>query len=449
MTNVDSNSEVEDVVDDHAVFMASTGLKRGADSGYGTNSLLDQWRTIKRDVDYDPCDDDLYKVMICRKTFSDLSYISSKYKRASCGPNRCQKAKGFVCMGCNSTPRLGCSNNTCGVFAFNRFREYLTAQELDVDIIEGLPGDDTIGLVGLTRTQVSLASQISSLFNFALKFALCLPSSSKNRLVDIYVGGGSYYIPSSVGDQSLSLIRTRLVINPVSTAPVSSRELLPTSISSVSKTLKSIDDKLKSHSSSKVKSQFSDESGFEKISNAITLKEACDILEKVYKGADRVKQVRLQTLRGELEAMKMKETKGVSDYITRVQMVVNQLKRKYETLTDSRVVEKILRSLTDKFENVVCEIEESKDLEDMTIDDLSGSLEVHEQRKLKKKFLKRVEETTNLVTEKDVKVDGIVMMAYEIDVDGPVLMANEEVVLETNTMWYLDTSVGNHMGEDK
>ncbi|GKD67290.1 zinc finger, CCHC-type containing protein, partial [Tanacetum coccineum] len=32
--NVDSDSEVKDVVDDPAVFMASTGLKRGNDSGY-------------------------------------------------------------------------------------------------------------------------------------------------------------------------------------------------------------------------------------------------------------------------------------------------------------------------------------------------------------------------------------------------------------------------------
>jgi hypothetical protein len=44
-----------------------------------------------------------------------------------------------------------------------------------------------------------------------------------------------------------------------------------------------------------------DESGFEKIANANTSKEAWDILEKVFKGADRVKQVRLQTLRGEFE----------------------------------------------------------------------------------------------------------------------------------------------------
>ncbi|GKD66044.1 hypothetical protein Tco_1308152 [Tanacetum coccineum] len=42
MVNEDSNSEVEDVVNEHAVFMASTSLKSGNDSGYGTNSLLEQ-----------------------------------------------------------------------------------------------------------------------------------------------------------------------------------------------------------------------------------------------------------------------------------------------------------------------------------------------------------------------------------------------------------------------
>ena len=128
-----------------------------------------------------------------------------------------------------------------------------------------------------------------------------------------------------------------------------------------------------------------DESDFQKISGAVTSKEAWEILQKAFKGADRVKQVRLQTLRGELEAMKMKETEGVSDYITRVQTVVNQLKGNGETLTDARVVEKILRSLTENFENVVCAIEESKDLENVTVDELAGSLEAHEQRKKKKK----------------------------------------------------------------
>jgi len=92
-----------------------------------------------------------------------------------------------------------------------------------------------------------------------------------------------------------------------------------------------------------------------------------------------------QTLKGELESMRMKEIEGVPEYITQVETVANQLARNGETLPASRVVEKILRSLTDDFENVVCTIEESKDLSTLTVEELVGSLEAHEQRKKKKK----------------------------------------------------------------
>lgn len=183
--------------------------------------------------------------------FDCTSYVSSSYKRAACGSNRCKKALGSVCVGCNSAPRPGCSNNTCGVFAFNPLTEYLTAQELGEDtirvtssnglsiqpnydapkiqfscadsgIVEGLPGDKTKGLVGLARTHVSLVSQVSSVFGLAKKFALCIPSSSDKGLGDIFIGGGPYYMPPSTEDQSLSLVSTLLVTNPVSTAPISS-----------------------------------------------------------------------------------------------------------------------------------------------------------------------------------------------------------------------------------
>ncbi|GKE08099.1 hypothetical protein Tco_1411650, partial [Tanacetum coccineum] len=61
MANVDSDSEMEDMVNEHAGFMASTGLKMGNNSGYGTNSLLEQCRATKQDDDYDPYDDDHYE----------------------------------------------------------------------------------------------------------------------------------------------------------------------------------------------------------------------------------------------------------------------------------------------------------------------------------------------------------------------------------------------------
>src|SRR4051812_39383731 len=102
-----------------------------------------------------------------------------------------------------------------------------------------------------------------------------------------------------------------------------------------------------------------DESGFEKIVGSTTSKEAWDTLGKVFEEADQMKQVRLQTLRGELERMQMKESETIYDYITHIQIVVNQLTINGETVTDARVFKNILRSLTDKFKNIVCAIEES------------------------------------------------------------------------------------------
>ena len=49
------------------------------------------------------------------------------------------------------------------------------------------------------------------------------------------------------------------------------------------------------------------------------------------------------------------------------------------SIEDVHVVEKILRSLANKFEHVVVAIEESKDLETLLIEELMGSLQVHEQ----------------------------------------------------------------------
>lgn len=62
------------------------------------------------------------------------------------------------------------------------------------------------------------------------------------------------------------------------------------------------------------------------------------------------------------------------DCFTRVQTVVNQMKRNGEKLDDERVMEKILRSLKPKFEYVVTIIEESKDLSAISIEELMGSL---------------------------------------------------------------------------
>ncbi|KAA8534301.1 hypothetical protein F0562_031818 [Nyssa sinensis] len=49
-------------------------------------------------------------------------------------------------------------------------------------------------------------------------------------------------------------------------------------------------------------------------------------------------------------------------------------------MEDVVIIEKILRSMTPKYDYVVCSIEESNDLDTLSIDELQSSLLVHEQR---------------------------------------------------------------------
>ncbi|GKA15516.1 hypothetical protein Tco_0695263, partial [Tanacetum coccineum] len=59
---VESDSEVEVVFNESANLMISMSGKERSDKGYGTNSLLEQWRDSYPDNDdYDPYDDDMYE----------------------------------------------------------------------------------------------------------------------------------------------------------------------------------------------------------------------------------------------------------------------------------------------------------------------------------------------------------------------------------------------------
>lgn len=110
-----------------------------------------------------------------------------------------------------------------------------------------------------------------------------------------------------------------------------------------------------------------------------TSKHLWESMKRKYQGNERVKSAQLQRLRRDFEVLEMKNGETVTEYFARVMEVANNMRNMGEDIPDSKVVEKILRTLEEKFTYIVCAIEESNDIKELTVDRLQSSLMVHEQ----------------------------------------------------------------------
>ena len=111
-----------------------------------------------------------------------------------------------------------------------------------------------------------------------------------------------------------------------------------------------------------------------------TTNQAWNTLGTSYQGLDRVKNSKLHILRRDFKSLSIKEIDSIDSFYTRVVGFINQLKYHGETISDQRVVEKILRSIPPRFENLVVTLEEHTDMTTFTIDELQASLINHEHR---------------------------------------------------------------------
>jgi len=93
-----------------------------------------------------------------------------------------------------------------------------------------------------------------------------------------------------------------------------------------------------------------------------TTKEIWDKIVLSYEGDDQVKRAKLQTLRIQYENLRMHNGESVANYFLHIDEIVNRMKNLGEEIKEVTLVEKVLRSLSSKFESKVSAIEEKQNL---------------------------------------------------------------------------------------
>ncbi|KAM2591021.1 hypothetical protein TB2_043472 [Malus domestica] len=119
---------------------------------------------------------------------------------------------------------------------------------------------------------------------------------------------------------------------------------------------------------------------FPMIANEETAKAAWDTLQQEYRGDVKVRKVKLQSLRRDFEYTRMREDKPLKNYFSRLFDVVTQMKTYGEELPNETIVQKLLISLTKPYDSIVTVIEETKDTDTLSVQDVMASLRAFDQR---------------------------------------------------------------------
>ena len=117
---------------------------------------------------------------------------------------------------------------------------------------------------------------------------------------------------------------------------------------------------------------------FKKISSTEVAKEAWTILETTYEGTKIVKTVKLQRLTSSFEEIMMEEDGTFDEFYVKLNDIVNSAFNHGESIAESKIARKILRSLPERFYAKITAIEEVKDIDQIPLIELVGNLQTYE-----------------------------------------------------------------------
>ena len=116
---------------------------------------------------------------------------------------------------------------------------------------------------------------------------------------------------------------------------------------------------------------------FKKVSSTEIAKEEWTILKTTYEGTKAVKTVKLQKLTSSFEEIRIEEDKTFDKFCAKFKDIVNSAFNHGESITEPKIIRKILRLLSEKFHAKITVIEEAKDIDKIHLTDLVGNLQTY------------------------------------------------------------------------
>nr|GFA41922.1 zinc finger, CCHC-type [Tanacetum cinerariifolium] len=121
------------------------------------------------------------------------------------------------------------------------------------------------------------------------------------------------------------------------------------------------------------------------VASCKTAKELWESLKKRHVGEEKVQQPRLQSLMIGFNTLQMKDDDTVDAFTAKLNGYATKAKELGKTLDESLLVRKLLDSTPDRFIHIVASIEQISDLDEITLDEITGKLKAFEERiKLRK-----------------------------------------------------------------
>lgn len=102
-------------------------------------------------------------------------------------------------------------------------------------------------------------------------------------------------------------------------------------------------------------------------------------MKVMFMGADRVWKIRVQTLKAEFEALNVKEPEDVDEFTVKVSYIMSTMCALGDTVEESYVVKKLLRTVASKFLLIASTFEHFGDLNVMTFKEVVGRLKAQEE----------------------------------------------------------------------